>query len=138
MMEHPDDTIMKMALLREYRVGFSLDDFGNGYSSLSHLKRLPLARIKIDRSFVNDVLTDSRDASLVRAIVTLGRSLDLAVVAEGVENEGQREFLEREGCDAFQGYIFSTASTAKKFEAFALASASYAYDARRRLREQPA
>jgi diguanylate cyclase (GGDEF)-like protein/PAS domain S-box-containing protein len=122
MMENPEDTIVKMALLKRYGVGFSLDDFGTGYSSLSYLKRLPLDQIKIDRSFVNDVLTDSRDASIVRAIVALGRSLDLTIVAEGVENEGQREFLEREGCDAFQGYLFSPALKAPEFEAFTIAA----------------
>jgi len=117
-MENPDDTIVKMFVLRECGVGFSLDDFGTGYSSLSHLKQLPLDQVKIDRTFVSDVLTDSRDASIARAIVALGRSLDLAIVAEGVETEGQRQFLEREGCDAFQGYLFSPALAAREFEAF--------------------
>ena len=86
---------------------------------------MPLDQIKFDRSFVNDVLTDGKAASIARAIVALGRSLDLEIVAEGVETEGQRDFPEREGCDAFQGDLFSPALTASAFEAFAsTASAS--------------
>ena len=99
-------------------VGFSLDDFGTGYSSLSRLKRLPLDQLKIDRSFVSDVLTDVRDASIARTIITLGRNLNLSVIAEGVETEGQRDFLECEGCHAYQGYLFSPALTSSRFEAF--------------------
>lgn len=102
-----EDIIAKMTRLKMQGVGFSLDDFGTGYSSLSYLKRLPLDQLKIDQSFVRDVLTDPNDATIARTIITLGSSLGLSVVAEGVETSGQLTFLQRSGCGAFQGYFFS-------------------------------
>jgi diguanylate cyclase (GGDEF)-like protein/PAS domain S-box-containing protein len=101
-----EDVIVKMSELRSIGVNFALDDFGTGYSSLSYLKRLPLDQLKIDQSFVRDVLTDPNDAAIARTILSLARSLDLSVVAEGVESAGQRDFLLRCGCKAFQGYFF--------------------------------
>ena len=106
LLQDVEDGIAKMRALRERGVGFSLDDFGTGYSSLSYLKRLPLDQLKIDQSFVRDVLTDPNDAAIACTIVTLAQSLGLDVVAEGVETEGQREFLLRNGCQKFQGYLF--------------------------------
>jgi len=102
-----EDIIAKMTLLKSRGVGFSLDDFGTGYSSLSYLKRLPLDQLKIDQSFVNEVLTDSNDAAIAKMIVALAESLGLAVIAEGVETEEQRNFLAESGCHAYQGYLFS-------------------------------
>ena len=101
-----EDSILKMQALRTQGVGFSLDDFGTGFSSLSYLKRLPLDQLKIDQSFVRDVLTDPNDATIACTIITLARSLGLDVVAEGVETEGQHAFLLGNGCRQFQGYLF--------------------------------
>ncbi len=98
--------ISKMTALMVRGVRFSLDDFGTGYSSLTYLKRLPLAQLKIDQSFVRDLLTDPNDAVIASTIVSLGHSLGLKVIAEGVETQGQRDFLAQMGCDAFQGYYF--------------------------------
>jgi EAL domain-containing protein (putative c-di-GMP-specific phosphodiesterase class I) len=122
LIEDVEDTIAKMFALKALGVGFSLDDFGTGYSSLAYLKRLPLNQLKIDQSFVRDVLTDANDATIARTIVTLGRSLGLAVIAEGVETEAQRDFLARHHCDAFQGYLFSRPLPADQFDAFMRAS----------------
>ena len=117
LLEDVEDTIDKMATLKGYGVGFSLDDFGTGYSSLAYLKRLPLDKLKIDQSFVRDVLTDPNDAAIARAVVALGTSLGLHVIAEGVETEAQREFLERNHCHAWQGYLLSPPVPVAEFEA---------------------
>ena len=101
------DVIAKMNALKDHQVKFSLDDFGTGYSSLSYLKRLPLDQLKIDQSFVRDLLSDPNDAVIAQAIIALGHSLGLQVIAEGVENLAQRDMLANIDCDAFQGYYFA-------------------------------
>jgi len=113
-----DVVIAKMTALRKLGVAFSLDDFGTGYSSLSYLKRLPLNQLKIDQSFVRDVLVDSNDAVIARTIVALGQSLSLDVIAEGVETIEQRDFLKSVGCRSYQGYLFSRPLAPQAFAAF--------------------
>ena len=108
-----------MATLKAQGVGFAIDDFGTGYSSLKYLKQLALDQLKIDQSFVADVMTDSHDAAIARTIVTLGHSLGLQVIAEGVETVAQRDFLLSIGCNIFQGYLYSEPLAAKAFEDFA-------------------
>jgi diguanylate cyclase (GGDEF)-like protein/PAS domain S-box-containing protein len=106
MVENVEDTIEKMTALKARGIGFSLDDFGTGYSSLSYLKRLPLDMLKIDRSFVSDGLSNANEAAIAKTIIALGQSLGLAVIAEGVETLEQKDFLARNGCHAYQGYLF--------------------------------
>jgi EAL domain-containing protein (putative c-di-GMP-specific phosphodiesterase class I) len=110
-----ENTIDTMHALKAKGIGFALDDFGTGYSSLAYLKRLPLDQLKIDQSFVHDVLTDPNDAAIARTILGLGHTLGLEVIAEGVETADQRNFLAMHGCRAFQGYLFGRPVTAEQF-----------------------
>lgn len=106
LLQDVDDTVAKMSTLQALGVNFSLDDFGTGYSSLAYLKRFPFDQMKIDQSFVRDLLTDADAATIVRAIIALGKSLRLRVVAEGIETIEQWHWLVAEGCDEGQGYLF--------------------------------
>ena len=119
-LEKANETIAKMTALKAHGIGFSMDDFGTGYSSLSQLRQLPLDQLKIDQSFIREVLDCAKSASIVSAIIALGRSLNLSVIAEGVETEGQRSFLEDQGCHLYQGYLFSAALSAPQFEEFVI------------------
>ena len=122
MMVHDvDDIIAKMHAIRGLGVRFSLDDFGTGYSSLSQLKRLPLDQLKIDQSFVREVMHSTNDAAIARTVVALGQTLGLEVIAEGVETEAQRDYLRGMGCYHCQGYLFSKPLDSDKFRAYALA-----------------
>ncbi len=115
--EDIEDVIDKMAKLVDLGFALSLDDFGTGYSSLRYLKRMPVSQVKIDQSFVRDMLSDERDAVIVKGIIQLGHELNLSVIAEGVETEKQRQFLIELGCTDFQGYLFSRPVPAAEFAA---------------------
>lgn len=111
-----EDVIKKFITLRELGVRISLDDFGIGHSSLVYLKKLPVTQIKIDQSFVQDVLTDSNDAAIIQMILAIGRTIQCNIVAEGVENRAQFEMLKSFGCNYFQGFYFSKPVTLEDFE----------------------
>lgn len=110
------EIIEKMAALKDVGVGFSLDDFGTGYSSLSYMKQLPLDQLKIDQGFIRDILVDPNDAAIARMVIALARSMGLAVIAEGVELEAQRQLLSAMGCQAYQGHLFSRPLPVVEFE----------------------
>jgi diguanylate cyclase (GGDEF)-like protein/PAS domain S-box-containing protein len=118
LVENIEDVIAKMNELQSHGLRFSLDDFGTGYSSLSYLKRLPLDRLKIDRSFVHDMLVDATSGAIAQTILSLGRAMGVAVIAEGVETEEQRDYLAGHGCYSFQGFLFSPPLPLEQFEAF--------------------
>jgi EAL domain-containing protein (putative c-di-GMP-specific phosphodiesterase class I) len=108
-----------MEALRAAGVRFSLDDFGTGYSSLGYLKALPIDQLKIDQSFIADVPHDSDACAIVMAIISLAKSLDIGVIAEGVETVEQREYLLEHGCEIYQGYLFSHPISAGEFSRYA-------------------
>jgi diguanylate cyclase (GGDEF)-like protein/PAS domain S-box-containing protein len=118
LVDHAEDSIAKMLALKARGVGFSLDDFGTGHSSLSCLKRLPLNQLKIDQSFVRDILSDPTDAEIAKTVVALARSRALGVIAEGVETQAQRDYLEDSGCYLYQGNFFSQPLPLEGFEAY--------------------
>ena len=120
LVEDVEAMIAKMTQLKAHGVCFSLDDFGTGYSSLNYLKRLPLDSLKIDQSFVHDLLSAPSDAAMVRTIVALGSNLGLRVIAEGVESHEQYEALLQLGCYNFQGYLFGKPTTAQQLEQWAI------------------
>ncbi|WP_198264966.1 GGDEF/EAL domain-containing response regulator [sulfur-oxidizing endosymbiont of Gigantopelta aegis] len=114
--ENIDDIIKKMQQLKIMGINFSLDDFGTGYSSLSYLTKLPIDQLKIDRSFVKDISTDSNDEAIVEMIISMGNHLELDVIAEGVESKEELELLQAKGCLSYQGYYYSPAVNAQTFK----------------------
>jgi diguanylate cyclase (GGDEF)-like protein/PAS domain S-box-containing protein len=117
-MKNPELTVKILRELKKRGIHISIDDFGTGYSSLYYLKRFPLNALKIDRVFIRDIFVDAEDAALVTIMITMAHKLNLKVVAEGVENTKQLEFLKSNGCDYCQGYLFSPPVPAEKFEIF--------------------
>jgi diguanylate cyclase (GGDEF)-like protein/PAS domain S-box-containing protein len=115
-LDNVTDTIAKMNAIKLLGVTFSMDDFGTGYSSLSYLTRLPLDQLKIDRAFVSRLPDNQSDAVIAQTIVTMGRSLGLKVIAEGVESEAQRQFLDAHGCHGYQGFLFGRPLPVEAFE----------------------
>jgi diguanylate cyclase (GGDEF)-like protein len=106
-MSNPHEAVTTLQQLREMGVSISIDDFGTGYSSLSYLKKFPINTLKVDRTFIRDILSSGDDAAIVKAIVAMAQSLRLNIVAEGVEDSAQLAFLDSIGCDQYQGYFFS-------------------------------
>ncbi len=116
LLDDVEGAIEKMQAIKQLGVGFTLDDFGTGFSSLSYLTRLPLNQLKIDRSFIRNLPHSQNDAVIAQTIITMAQSLNLSVIAEGVETEAQQQFLEQHGCSTYQGYLFSHPVTPHKFE----------------------
>lgn len=116
-MEDAEITVANLLALRDMKVGISIDDFGTGYSSLSYLKKFPVTTLKIDQSFVSDVVTNAADAGIVRAVVAMAHGLELNVIAEGVETKEQFAYLRDSECDAMQGYWFSRPLPAEQVDA---------------------
>ena len=109
--------MLRLQALAQLGVKLAIDDFGTGYSSLAYLKRFPIDRLKIDRTFISGLPDEDSDAAIVQAIVHMGRALRLEIIAEGVENEAQRHFLQQAGCDLYQGFLYAPALDASAFEA---------------------
>lgn len=117
-MKNPESAISILTEIKKMGVTISIDDFGTGYSSLSYLKRLPIDKLKIDRSFIKDVPHDEEDVAIVRSIIALAKSLKLELIAEGVESDEQKEFLLHEGCNNIQGYLYSEPLSIQNFEKY--------------------
>ena len=113
-MEHPEAAHAQLSQLVALGCSVALDDFGTGYSSLAYLKALPVTILKIDRAFIKDLPVDLSDAKICRAIIALAHSLDMTLVAEGVETEAQLAFLRHHGCEAYQGWLFAKAMPASE------------------------
>lgn len=129
LMHDAEAVTIALRKLRQRGVSISIDDFGTGYSSLAYVKKFPVDRIKIDQSFVRNMTTDPNDAAIVRAVINLGHSLGIDVIAEGVENQDQVEILRAEGCEEAQGYLFAKPLPLAEFEALVRSDAAIARSA---------
>src|SRR6267142_1004321 len=136
-MHDPDHAIRVLHALGAAGVRIAIDDFGTGYSSLAYLTRFPLASLKIDRSFVADVMDDEADATIVRTIVDMAHTLGFTVVAEGVELDSQAAFLRTLGCEQAQGFLFARPMPAEEFSALVAARVGVVAGTRRRLGLRP-
>ncbi len=117
-MQNAEHSINTLSSLKKQGVRISMDDFGTGYSSLNYLKRFPIDRIKLDQSFVRDLPSDKDDAAIAMAVIAMGRSLELEVIAEGVETEEQLAFLKGHQCDQLQGFLLSKPLAPEDFDRF--------------------
>jgi EAL domain-containing protein (putative c-di-GMP-specific phosphodiesterase class I) len=115
-MEHAGETINQLNQLNQMGMYLAIDDFGTGYSSLAYLQRFPIQKLKIDRSFVNDIHDDMNDAAITKTIIGLAHSMQLRVVAEGVETQNQADWLRQCGCDQAQGFLYAKPMAPKQFE----------------------
>jgi EAL domain-containing protein (putative c-di-GMP-specific phosphodiesterase class I) len=116
LVQDADEALLRLHALARLGVRLSIDDFGTGYSSLAYLKRFPIDKLKIDRSFVSGLPNDDSDVAIVCAILQMARALGMKVIAEGVETEAQRAFLQVAGCTEYQGFLFAPALDALTFE----------------------
>jgi len=116
LLDNIEDTIANMNILKKIGIMFSMDDFGTGYSSLQYLKRLPLDQIKIDQSFVRDIATDSNDSAIVHTIIAMAKSLNMSIIAEGVETKQQCQIILDNGCTNYQGYLFGKPMPIAEFD----------------------
>jgi EAL domain-containing protein (putative c-di-GMP-specific phosphodiesterase class I) len=132
-----DEVVRKMAELKSHGVLLSLDDFGTGYSSLNYLRQLPLDQLKIDQSFVRNILRSSKDASIAQTVVTLGRTLGLEVIAEGVETSEHRRTLAEMGCSNYQGFFFARPLASVDFDAFVIEADAGARAAEQAMKAAP-
>ncbi len=123
-MQNAEHSISTLQGLKKQGVEISIDDFGTGYSSLNYLKRFPIDRIKLDQSFVRDLPGDKDDAAIAMAVIAMGRSLELVVIAEGVETEEQLTFLSNHNCDQLQGFLLSRPLPPEAFDKFLASSRS--------------
>jgi EAL domain-containing protein (putative c-di-GMP-specific phosphodiesterase class I) len=117
LMNHPELMSTELVKIKDLGISVAIDDFGSGYSSLNYLKRLPVDVLKIDRSFIQDIETDSSDGAIVSRIIALAGTLSMETVAEGAETEGQKKILKNLGCNSFQGYLVAKPQPADQFEA---------------------
>ena len=114
-MSNPERAIANLKRVRELGITLAIDDFGTGHSSLGYLKRLPVNRLKIDRSFVRDIITDNDDRTIIATIISMAKHLNLEIIAEGVETDQHLAMLNNLGCNEIQGYYFSPPVPAEKF-----------------------
>jgi len=117
-MSNPEESIKVLNQIKDIGVELAVDDFGTGYSSLAYLKRLPIDKLKIDRAFIKDLPDDDEDAAITKAVIALAKSLNLKLIAEGVETQEQRDFIVENGCHNIQGYFYSKPIPADEMRAF--------------------